>query len=87
MRKYISQCRSIWLPLLSSLMVLVSGCGDKPVPDSAYPGASREFMENPAAAAAKLKGIEAEKSKAESKVSAKVAAARAKAALADPRGK
>ena len=66
-------------------MLFVSGCGDQPLPDAPYAGASRELMENPAAAAAKLKGVEEEKAK--SKSSAKAEAARAKAATADPRGK
>ena len=68
-------------------MLFVSGCGDQPLPDAPYAGASRELMENPAAAAAKLKGVEEEKAKTKSKGSEKAAAARAKAATADPRGK
>ena len=66
-------------------MLFVSGCGDQPLPDAPYAGASRELMENPAAAAAKLKGVE--EAQAKSKSSAKAEAARAKAATADPRGK
>ena len=85
MRSYISHRCLTCLFLLPALMLFVSGCGDQPLPDAPYAGASRELMENPAAAAAKLKGVEEEKAK--SKSSAKAEAARAKAATADPRGK
>ena len=87
MRTSTQPFRRACLSLLPALMLVASGCGEKQLPESAYPGASRDMMEDPVGAAAKLKGAEAEKSKASAKVSAKVKAAREKAAQADPRGK
>ena len=89
MRSHTPHGRLMRLFLLSALVLPVSGCGDKPLPDSPYNGASRDLMENPLGASAKLKGAEEEKakSKTKGKMSAKVAAARAKAASVDPRSK
>ena len=82
MRSYSMQRRFHWLSVLPVLAIVAAGCGEKQLPEPAYPGASRDMMENPLGAAAKIKGAE----EAKAKLSAKTSAAREKAAQADPRG-
>jgi hypothetical protein len=74
------QGRFNWLLLIPAMAIVVSGCGEKSLPEPSYPGASRDLMENPLGAAAKAKAADA-------KVSAKANTARQNAAKADPRGK
>ena len=82
-RSFTSRLRSMRLLLVPALVFFLAGCGEQQLPESSDPGQSRDLMENPLGAAAKIKGAE----EAKAKVSAKVAAAREKAAKSDPRGK
>ena len=86
MRKYSMRRRFNWLSVLPVLAIVAAGCGEKQLPEPAYPGASRDLMENPLGAAAKLKGAAEAKAASQAKVSAKTKAALENAAKADPRG-
>jgi hypothetical protein len=53
-----------WLGVLAAATVLVAGCdSQRQLPDSPYPGASRDMMENPLGAQAKLKAIQSARAK------------------------
>jgi hypothetical protein len=84
MRRYNLQRRRNWLSVLAVLAIVSSGCGEQQLPEPKYPGASRDMLENPLGAGAKLKGIE-EKAASQPKLSAKAKQAQENAAKADPR--
>jgi hypothetical protein len=86
MRTYSLQRLRNWLSVLPVMAIVTSGCGEKQLPEPAYPGASREMLENPLGAGAKLKGAEEAKA-SQAKLSPKAKAAHENAAKADPRGR
>ena len=90
MKMYCRQLRMTMLALAPAIMIGMSGCGEETLPDSK--GSSREMLENPVAARAKLESAEAEakatksQSRLSTKAKANQEAIQAKAKNADPRG-